>query len=240
MDENLNSSAWENALLQRIHQLESRLSSANLFNDDPNVQLRSPGSEFTPTIQMLKQHPYLEEDFFRRPLSDSDRRKYLFECPKNAMRQYDPPKINKANVSTAHEQFDSYLHQIQYGLSGLTRPLDWFTYQIQNNQWEPDALRTHSRDFAHTMHELLSDLASHITQLRTDNMFKELPHALEAPSLDSSDSYLLDNKELVEHIKLRQSVQNATQAKKRSYRPRPQRFASHTGTSTSSTSICCE
>jgi hypothetical protein len=221
--------AWATALLQRINDLENRLAATNVLNDDPNVQFRSPGAEFTPTIEMLQQHPYLEEDFFRRPLSDSDRRKYLFECPKNSTRQYDPPKINKVNVSSINKQFDTSLHQIQYRLSGLTRPLDWFTYQLQNNDWDATILREQSQNFAYTMHELLSDVASHITQVRTDNMFKGLPSSLEAPSLDSSESYLLDNKEMVEHIKLQQSVQQATQSKRRNNRPRPQRFSSPTG-----------
>ncbi|KAI7895281.1 uncharacterized protein EV154DRAFT_574114 [Mucor mucedo] len=222
-DENTNPPAWATALLQRINHLESRLATANIINDDPNVQLRSPGSEFTPDVQMLEQHPYLEEDFLRRPLSDSDRRKYFFECPKNSIQQYDPPKLNKVNVSAAHKQFDSHLHQIQ------------FTYQLQNNQWEPEVLHNQSRNFAHTMQELLSNLASHITQIRTDNMFKGLPASLEPPSLDTSETSLLDNKEMVEHIKLQQSVQNATQAKKHSHRPRPHRFAQPTGSSHAST-----
>ena len=34
------------------------------------MHVRSSGSEFTPNAQMLEQHPYLQEDFFRRPLSD--------------------------------------------------------------------------------------------------------------------------------------------------------------------------
>ena len=52
------------------------------------------------------------------------------------MRQhYEPPEINNVNLSTAYKQFDSsHLHQIQYQISGLTRPLDRLTYQLQNHQ----------------------------------------------------------------------------------------------------------
>lgn len=218
-----------NALLQRLADLEGRLAASNLLNTDPNVQFRSPGAEFTPPEDMVEAYPHLTADFFRHPLSDADRRKFLFNCPKNSTRNYDPPKLNKVNVSTNHKQFDTQLHQIQYRLSGLTRPVDWFTYQLYTNQWDAATLLKQSKDFAVSMHELLSDLASHLTQLRTDNMFKGLPSSLEAPSLDSSESYLLDNKEMVEHIKLQQSVQQATQNKRRSNRPRPERSSHSNG-----------
>lgn len=223
MDEQNDLTELASNLIQRINLLESRLANSHLLNNDPNVQFRSPGAEFTPTEEMYRRHSYLQEDFFRRPLADSDRRRFLFECPKNSTRQYDPPKINKVQVSATHKHFDATLHQLQYRISGLTRPLDWFTYQLLQNRWDQATLLQQSTNFAHTMHELLSDLASHITQLRTDNMFKGLPSSIEAPTLDSSESYLLDNKEMVEHIKLQQSVQQATQVKSRGNRPRPHR-----------------
>ncbi|KAG1171477.1 hypothetical protein G6F46_012916 [Rhizopus delemar] len=79
--------AWANALLQRLEHLESRISSSNLLSEDPNVIVRALGSDFTPTVDMLEQHPYISEDFFRRPLDENQRRRYLFEYPKNTLRQ---------------------------------------------------------------------------------------------------------------------------------------------------------
>ncbi|KAI9468521.1 MAG: hypothetical protein EXX96DRAFT_451051, partial [Benjaminiella poitrasii] len=54
--------------------------------------------------------PYTSEDFFKRPLPDADRRRFLFECPKNASREYDPPKLNHVRLSHQAKQFDSHLY----------------------------------------------------------------------------------------------------------------------------------
>ncbi|KAG1048494.1 hypothetical protein G6F43_009116 [Rhizopus delemar] len=80
--------AWANALLQSLEHLEWRISSSNLLSKNPNVIVRAPGSDFTPTVDILEQHPYISEDFFRRLLDKNQRRRYLFECPKNTLRQY--------------------------------------------------------------------------------------------------------------------------------------------------------
>ncbi|KAI8876470.1 hypothetical protein K501DRAFT_199977, partial [Backusella circina FSU 941] len=48
----------------------------------------------------------------------------LFECPKNESRDYEPCKLNKVQMPSAAEQFDTHLHQIQHRLSGLACPLD--------------------------------------------------------------------------------------------------------------------
>ncbi|KAI9468523.1 MAG: hypothetical protein EXX96DRAFT_624164 [Benjaminiella poitrasii] len=74
------------------------------------------------------------------------------------------------------------------------------------------------------LHELLSDLASHITQMRTDNMFRGIARDLDPPS-SSEHSFHMDPKDMVEHIKLQESVKQATIQKSRrkqfSNRPRP-------------------
>lgn len=78
-----------NALLQRLANLKGRLAASNLLNTDRNVQFWFPGAEFTPSEDMVETYVHLEADFFRHPLSDSDRRKFLFNGSKNSTRNYD-------------------------------------------------------------------------------------------------------------------------------------------------------
>jgi hypothetical protein len=82
------------------------------------------------------------------------------------------------------------------------------------------------------IHELLSDLASHITTQRTDNMFRNISNQLDALSIDNN--YLLDPKEMVDHIKLQQSVQQATMCRRNNNKPRPKRNDNHDTISTTS------
>lgn len=70
------------------------------------------------------------------------------------------------------------------------------------------------------MNELLSDLASHVTTLRTGNMFRGLPNDLEPPA-PSTDKFLIDTQEMLDHIRLQQSMQNATQRNRRNKGPNP-------------------
>ncbi|ORE08283.1 hypothetical protein BCV72DRAFT_194381, partial [Rhizopus microsporus var. microsporus] len=59
---------------------------------------------------LLECRPFIEEDFFRRPLPDTERRCFLFECPKNTIRAYDPPELNKVDLSGPARCFDTQLH----------------------------------------------------------------------------------------------------------------------------------
>ncbi|KAI9300167.1 hypothetical protein BJ944DRAFT_149490, partial [Cunninghamella echinulata] len=148
-------------------------------------------------------------------------RRYLFDCPKNSIRNYDPPKINKVNLPNKDKQHDTTLHNIQYRLSGLTRPIDWFAYRLLHYKWDQETQTQQTLDFVEAMHELLSDMASHITSLRTDNMFKAYPN-VSAPSNDQQN-YLMDPKELADHIKNQQSIYQNTIRKTNNNRPRPRR-----------------
>lgn len=165
---------------------------------------------------MLEEFSYIKEDFFNSSLSESERRRFLFDCLKNSLREYDPPKLNKVNLQSPYKHIDSTYYNLQYRISGLTRPLDWFTYQMLYCNWDHADLRQQAQDFTFAMHELLSDLASHITTLRTENMFKGLPNNVDPPA-PSSDKFLVDTQVMLEHIKLQKSVQNATQKRPKAF-----------------------
>ncbi|KAG1493970.1 hypothetical protein G6F46_004390 [Rhizopus delemar] len=228
-------SAWASALLQRIEQLETRLSDSLLLNGDPNVVYRAPGADYTPSDTILAQHPYITEDFFRRPMDESQWRRYIFECPKNVLRDYDPQKLNNVQLSHQAKLVDSQLSHIQYRLSSITRPLDWYTYQLLQNKWDPITLHRQTHGIVTAIHELLSDLASHITTLRSQNVYRGILGRVGVP-LESDENLLLDPTVMVEHIKLQRTVQQVTQPtsnKKRNNRPRPKRPASGDALSTS-------
>lgn len=142
-------------------------------------------------------------------MDDADRRRFLFDCPKNTLRIYDPPKLNKVQLNSPYKHFDTTLFNLQYRLSGITRLLNWFAYQLCQDNWDADALRQQAKDFNHAVHEFLADLASHITTLRTENRFRGMPNNLEPPA-SSSVSFLIETQVMLDYIKLQQSVHNAT------------------------------
>lgn len=198
-----------------------------MFTNDPNVVVRTPGSDFTPSVDMVQNHPYITEDFFKRLLDENQLRRYLFERPKNTLRQYDPPKLNNVQLSPSAKLVDIQLAHIQYRLSGITRPLDRLTYRLLQGNWDLPTLQQQSRDIVVAMYEHLSDIASHITTLRTQNVYRGIPRRVEAPP-KSDDNLLLDTTAMVEHIKLQRAVQQATQLqsnRKRNNGPRSKRSA---------------
>ncbi|CAO3608961.1 unnamed protein product [Cunninghamella blakesleeana] len=208
---------WASELLQCLTILESRVTN-NDFND-PNVTIRKPGADFTPLEELLQMYPFLKNDFFRSPLSDSDRRTFLFDCPKNTLREYDPPKSLKINQSNHAKILDNHLYNIQYRLSGITRPLDWFAYRLHYHQWTEDQFKEHTMDLVESMYSLLSDLASHVTQIRQDNLYNSIPEKITHPILNK-DNLITDPNEFLNHIKLQKSIQHATNKKSARYRPR--------------------
>ncbi|EIE83991.1 hypothetical protein G6F46_010294 [Rhizopus delemar] len=58
-----------NLLLEPAHYY----SESPLVNNDPNVVLRASGADFTLFAIMLEEFPYIQEDFFKRPLDDNNR-----------------------------------------------------------------------------------------------------------------------------------------------------------------------
>jgi hypothetical protein len=213
--------AWAQHLIERITSLEATIAQQpSPPPHDPNVVLRTPGSDFTPPEEVLEHFPHMTEDFFKRTLDDIDRRRFLLNCPKNTLRQYTPPETLKVHTSNEAKATDNQLHEIQYRLSGITRPIDWYVYQLiaQPLHDDPEANFQRSLDFAISIHELLSDLASHVTELRTANLYKTANAITKPPSLSGSTNLLVDPKTFVDHINLAKSVQQATSKS----RPRPQ------------------
>ena len=180
--------AWAQILLQRLEALEQRstpepidLDTSPEDNvDDPFVLPRSPDLDFTPYEAFREALPSMTKDFFRNPLPETDRKRYLSQCPRNVERNYQPPVLNQISVSNAAKRIDSQLSDIQYRLSGITRPLDFLLHKTltAGPPSQEDVIH-----FVQSLHELLSDTASHMTQIRIDNMFKSAGIRGQAPRL---------------------------------------------------------
>ncbi|KAI9313024.1 hypothetical protein BX666DRAFT_1840485, partial [Dichotomocladium elegans] len=54
--------------------------------------------------------PGFANDFFRHPLSDIDRKRFLSACPRNRDREYMPPTLNQISMGTATKRIDHQFH----------------------------------------------------------------------------------------------------------------------------------
>jgi hypothetical protein len=104
----------------------------------------------------------LEKDFFRNPLPEAERRRDLAQCPRNMERDYQQPVLNQLSVCQSAKRTDAQLADIQFRWSGITRPMDHLLHQSIAKG--PPTLED-VVEFVNTIHELLYDTASHITQL---------------------------------------------------------------------------
>lgn len=207
--------AWAIELLERVRALEtSSVSPAPATPHVPDMEMdalnngavveRTPDLEFTPYPDFIEALPGMARDFFRNPLPERERRRYLAQCPRNMEREYSPPVLNQVHVSQSTKRTDAQLADIQFRLSGLTRPVDYFLHMAlqQTSPSKDDFI-----DFANAIHELLSDTASHITQMRIDNMCQSAGIRGQAPRLSAPTATpLLDPKVLLEHVSLAKST----------------------------------
>ncbi|OMJ27949.1 hypothetical protein AYI69_g2593, partial [Smittium culicis] len=157
--------------------------------------------------------PGISQDFFKSPITDSERKKFFGCCPRNTGMIYDPPSLNEMGLSSEFKKEDSKLQDIQYRISGLTRPIDYFVHNLLQGQNRLNTAKT--IEFAGLMRILLSDLASQVTQIRMDNAYKASKIPGKAPQiLPSTAKPLFEPKEFVKHITASQALSKAVFATK--------------------------
>ncbi|PWA00991.1 hypothetical protein BB558_002937 [Smittium angustum] len=88
--------------------------------------------------------------------------------PKNATMQYYPSLLNNISILSNQKKVDAQLSDIQYRLSGLTRPLDYFTHKVITDPIQRLTAESVIQ-FAKTMRVLLADVATTILQLQIKN-----------------------------------------------------------------------
>lgn len=107
--------------MQRISSLESRLADESPMDTasethDAFIHERTPYTEFTPYPEFVHALPSFKKDFFRKPLPEVERRRFLSDSPRNLDREYTPPLINSINTNQSTKRFDSQLVDIQFRL----------------------------------------------------------------------------------------------------------------------------
>ncbi|OLY85523.1 hypothetical protein AYI68_g285 [Smittium mucronatum] len=158
--------------------------SSSLKKDDTNIKPNKPDclewryTETQKAVKLLKRapvadliffpelseaNPLAEEDFFRNPLTEEERKGVLYSCPKSNFMHYLPPALNDT-ASTAVKKVDTTLY-------------DFYIYKKVQNNPEGDHSEDPNIKFALEMRLLLADAASGITQSRRDLVYNtmELP-----------------------------------------------------------------
>ncbi|KAI9314661.1 hypothetical protein BX666DRAFT_1879680 [Dichotomocladium elegans] len=179
---------WATALLAHISALELQASTTPTplpplaqepmmpmdaaLEDDPFITERAPDTDFHPYPEFQQALRGLGTDFFRHPLPETTRRRFIGQCPRNTEREYTPPApTTNVPLNGTARRMDHQLVDIQYRLPGITRPLGFYLHQVL---WGKVS-RLDSIEFVNIIHELLVDTASFITQLRMDNFSQPLP-----------------------------------------------------------------
>ncbi|OMH80415.1 hypothetical protein AX774_g6150, partial [Zancudomyces culisetae] len=181
---------WEFTLFNRLQNLKLQLA-RNKENSIPSVDqaadlaatsMETDSNEYVVqrlAPMFLKVYPELEEfmtglynDFFRSILSDIKRKEFIDSCPRNEAIVYNPPILTDTGLNQSANKVDSTLYDLQYKLSEITRPFDYFIHQIIQSRGVVD--QQVAIYFANVMRQLVSDIASHITQLRVDYMSRAL------------------------------------------------------------------
>ncbi|OMJ18834.1 hypothetical protein AYI69_g6860 [Smittium culicis] len=142
-----------------------------MSQDGTNIQDSSSVPDWEIDLQfyqgLSKALPGISQDFLRLPITDSERIKFLGCCPRNTGMVYDPPSLNGMGLSSEFKKEDSKLQDIQYRISGITRPIDYF---VQNLLQDQSSLNTAiAIEFSGLIKILLSDLASQISQVKMDS-----------------------------------------------------------------------
>jgi hypothetical protein len=210
-------------------QLQQQQSASNMeaeLDYDPQIVERPVASDLIPTEQLQQALPGMCDDFFRSPLDELDRKRFIHVCPRNVIRQYLPPTLNMAdNIGRLTKQTDVQLSEIQRRLAATTRPMDKFLHESLRSNASSVPL-SEVILFVNTIHTLVSDSASYITQLRMDNVSRET--GLVAPPIPpktkltpSPQPLFQDTKAILESTNLHKAVQAAT---RKPQRRQPNRF----------------
>jgi hypothetical protein len=104
-------------LVDRMASLARRLDDSSPMEtanpeEDSFITGRASDTEFIPYPEFIQALPSFEKNFFRNPLPEVERRRFLSECLRNVGREYTPPLINSVNTNQAAKHYDSQLADI--------------------------------------------------------------------------------------------------------------------------------
>ncbi|OLY81867.1 hypothetical protein AYI68_g4021, partial [Smittium mucronatum] len=155
----------------------------------PHIVPRAPVADLIFSPELSEANPLAEEDFFRNPLTEKERKGMIYSCPKSNFMHYIPPALNDT-ASTAVKKVDTTLYGIQSTLANITRPIDFYIYKKVQSSPEGNQPEDPDIKFALEMRLLLADVASGITQSRRDLVYKtmELPGKVPKLNIEQEDS----------------------------------------------------
>ncbi|PVU94476.1 hypothetical protein BB561_002508 [Smittium simulii] len=124
----------------------------NIECDGPHIIFRAP------IVQKLTS---LGAQYLRK------KKEFIYECPKFLGMNITLPPLNE-EATSAVQKNDATLYGIQMALANMTKPI----YDLKLNSPNTRIQDKENLEFAHLMKELLSDVASSITQSKIDNLHK--------------------------------------------------------------------
>ncbi|OMJ09934.1 hypothetical protein AYI69_g10446 [Smittium culicis] len=168
----------EQQLLDKISELNDKINSLmeKGNSDDENIEDnyitdRSQMCDLQTYPRLIESLPSLEEDIFRAPLSEEEKREMIHSCPRTVGNKYSPPPLNDEAPYIIKKMNTSY-YSIQSFLAQATRPVDFYVHQLlQLDEVPPDDPRIM---FASTMSILLAEAGTMITQARLENLHQGL------------------------------------------------------------------
>ncbi|OMJ23689.1 Repetitive proline-rich cell wall protein [Smittium culicis] len=109
-------SDWEMEILRRISHLEAQrnpipeYSDASIDVDSDNYIVdKPPPRDLQLYLVLSNALPVISQDFFKSPITGSERRKFLGCCPRNTGMVYGPPSLNEMGISGEFKKEDSKL-----------------------------------------------------------------------------------------------------------------------------------
>ncbi|PVZ96716.1 hypothetical protein BB558_007361 [Smittium angustum] len=175
-------------------------------SEDEYITERDPLRDLQTYPEILEALPSIKEDFFKSSLTDIQRRRFLASCPRNKDMDYDPPILNKVGLSYNSRRMDSQLVDIQYRLSGITRPIDFFTHNLIQNERKINFEET--KDFVRIMQILLADISpiSRKSELKTCTSLWGVKERHLKFQETATKKELIDTKQLLEHATATQAI----------------------------------
>ena len=133
---------------------------------------------YTPSAEERERFPAIwpdtPQDFFQGGRSADEWNNVLRPYPKNTRALYDAPALPPVlQCTAAFKSHDSQLAKIQQDLAHLTRPIDAILHQIGTAVDLPAECEELVANFACLMRDRLAALAGKISDVRSENLFKD-------------------------------------------------------------------
>ncbi|OMJ08662.1 hypothetical protein AYI70_g11402, partial [Smittium culicis] len=161
---------------------EQRMNVQNSDVEDPHLRVRAPAYEVENYPELIEEFPDMEDDIFRSPLKDHERKEIVYGYPKFKVVNYQPPPLNDT-APTAVKKVDGLLYSIQQSLANITRPIDQYRHEKLRLGKTVDPDNDDDIIAMESIRRLITDLASSISQTRVENIHKSLEFPGKAPQM---------------------------------------------------------